>query len=123
MVRINRGISWKKDGAFPQPGTVAKIVRDKAAIPGPGQYAVQQPGTEPKGGVMARGPMRPPTPPRGPGPGEYVTTEPVAMKLAGLAQALESRIASSSCCCLINTAVMLLLQMFCCFHLIPIVPF
>eukprot|EP00277_Geminigera_cryophila_P001615 CAMPEP_0179417098 /NCGR_PEP_ID=MMETSP0799-20121207/7170_1 /TAXON_ID=46947 /ORGANISM="Geminigera cryophila, Strain CCMP2564" /LENGTH=276 /DNA_ID=CAMNT_0021190053 /DNA_START=256 /DNA_END=1082 /DNA_ORIENTATION=+ len=39
-----------------------------------------------RGGVMAKGPMRPPTPPAsslGPGPGEYVVTEAVSVQLPG----------------------------------------
>ena len=85
MVRLDRGMRWQQPSGFPQPGTIGKLIRDRASLPGPGAFVPITTGI--KGGFMSKGPMRPPTPLEilsKPGPGQYVTTEPINVHLAGI---------------------------------------
>jgi hypothetical protein len=86
MVRLDRGSRWLPPSAFPQPGTIGRLVRDREFLPGPAQYEGAHPplGSDIKGGVINKGPRRPPTKQMGPGPGEYVTTEAIEVRLPGL---------------------------------------
>ena len=88
MVRLDKGSRWQPPSAFPQFGSIGKIVRDQAVLPGPAQYELQSPlGSDVRGGVMNKGPMRPPSPQAGslgPGPGRYVTTDCISVQLPGI---------------------------------------
>lgn len=85
MVRLDRGSRWLPPSVFPQPGTIGRLVRDREFLPGPAQYEGANPplGSDIKGGVINKGPMRPPTEQMGPGPGQYVTTEAIDVRLPG----------------------------------------